>query len=181
MAQIKLTPIFGRPWDLRGFKSDLEKSMREEGRAQKKLFAMTTATWKGAKPRFNPKRVISSTEISVTTGPSGNEKAVNKWGWLDQGTAIRWALMSGNWRSKTVSKRLKSRRGSGKVLIAGRRAMQKRNIKPRKGIKARGWTKIIEKRRRKKFVAMMKRDFRKLSRSAVGKGTRLPSSRAITT
>jgi len=181
MAQIKLTPIFGRPWDLRGFKTDLQRSMKEEGRAQKKLFNMTTATWKGKKPRFTPKHVTSSTEISVTTGPSGNEDAVNKWGWLDEGTSIRWAVMSGNWKSKTVSKRLKSRRGGGKVVIAGKRAMQKRNIKPRPGIKARGWTKIIEKRRRKKFVAMMKRDFKKLSRSAVGKGTRLPSSRAMTT
>ena len=67
------------------------------------------------------------------------------YGYLSGGTGIRWALMSSNWRSKTRPSPggLKAGPGRGRVVIAGRRAMTARNIKPRPGIKARKYPERI--------------------------------------
>jgi hypothetical protein len=59
--------------------------------------------------------------------------------YISEGTSIRWALMSSNWRSKTRPSPggLKAGAGRGRVVIAGRRAMTARGIAPRPGIKGR--------------------------------------------
>lgn len=129
----------------------IEKELKGEGQDLKKEFDKTVATWEGDKPDFTPKIGLSSKDASVTVAPTGNEKAVAKWGWLNDGTPIRWAVMSNDWKSKTKPGRLPSSGGSGKVVIAGRNAMQKRNIQPRPGIKARGWTKTISRQNTRRF------------------------------
>lgn len=131
-------------------------ALQDEARKQKKLLNQTTSTWSGEKPTFESLIDLSSGgDATVVTGPSGGTKAVNKWTWLDQGTKIRWALMSSDWRSKTRSGTLKSGRGSGSVILAGKRAMQARNIRPRPGIVARGWSIMITKMRRRPFTKLV--------------------------
>lgn len=130
---------------------ELLRELELEGRDVEKLYSETTRTWKGDKPKFESITDVSQEDASVLTGPTGSDLAVNKFVWLDEGTRIRWAVMSGNWRSKTRPGRLKSGRGRGRVLVAGRRNMRK----PRPGIKARGWTEMIQKRRKKPFTRRM--------------------------
>ena len=72
--------------------------------------------------------------------------------YLARGTRLRWALMSRDWRSKTKPRRIPAKRGRGRAVIAGRRAMQARGLGPRPGIKARNPDKLIAKKRNKGFI-----------------------------
>lgn len=122
------------------------KALRDEGQEDAALFEKTTATWQHEKPTFKPKIGYQGDDAYVRTEPSGNRKGVNKYQWLNKGTRVRWALMSGNWKSKTRPGYLASYRGRGRVLVTGRRLK-----KPRPGIKARGWDEAIYRRRAPKF------------------------------
>lgn len=64
-------------------------------------------------------------------------------GYLDEGTSIRWAVMSRDFRAKTEVRSFGSFPGSGRAVIRGRGAMTSRGIAPRPGITAREWTKLI--------------------------------------
>lgn len=141
-----------------GFRQEILNELRAEGRDHRKALKPTVATWKGEKPKFESLIGLergSAGSASVLTGPTGSEKAVWKWRWLDEGTRIRWALMSRDWKSKTRRRVFGSFRGRGRVVIAGRRAMQRRNIRPRPGIKAREWSVTLMKRRRRPFTRRM--------------------------
>lgn len=70
---------------------------------------------------------------------------------LDQGTEIRWAVMSSDFTPKTQKRRLSSRGGSGRTLVRGRSAMQARNIAPRPGIEAREFSDEIVEQRKNRF------------------------------
>lgn len=130
---------------------EILNALRKEGREIKTEYEKTTATWK-RKPEF---------EILVgLTRPPGSASVLvgtdnEIYNYLDQGTRIRWALMSQDWRSKTTPRRIGSGPGAGRVIIAGRRAMQRRGIGPRPGIKAREFSETIRKRRKKKFTQGM--------------------------
>lgn len=65
-------------------------------------------------------------------------------GYLDEGTSIRWALMSRDFQAKTQVRTLSSFPGSGHAVLRGKSAMTKRGIGPRPGIDAREWTVLIE-------------------------------------
>lgn len=126
--------------------------LKKEGNIDKSVLKETVSTWKEKpimKSQVEPN--FTSDAMRVLTGPTGSEKAINKWVWLDGGTRIRWALMSSNWKSKTRVKNFRSRTGAGNVVIAGRRAMQRRGIAPRPGIKAREWASTLTKQRTKPF------------------------------
>lgn len=145
--------------------SELVKEAEKEGEDQQKLLEKTVATWQGDKPKFESLTDVDSQGVTVITGPTGNTKAVQKWGWLNSGTKVRWAVMSGDWRSKTKPGSFQSGRGRGRVVIAGKRAMRRRGIAPRKGIEARDWTGKLEKQRkvpyRKRMLKASKRAARK--------------------
>lgn len=139
-------------------RQEILNALRAEGRDQRKVLEPTVATWKGEKPDFESLIGLergANGSASVLTGPTGSEKAVNKWVWLDLGTRIRWALMSRDWKSKTRPGSFRSGGGRGRVVIVGRRAMARRNIRPRPGIKARGWSEEATKRRRRPFTRRM--------------------------
>lgn len=140
---------------LKAFRDIIFQELERQGKATEKEFDKTVDTWQSDKPRFESLTDITKGDASVLTGPTGSVKALRKFKWLDEGTRIRWALMSSDWKSKTKPRRLKSGRGRGRVVIAGRRAMQARNIRPRRGIEKREWTPTIQKRRRKPFTRGM--------------------------
>lgn len=134
-------------------RKEILNALRAEGVDQRKALKETVATWQGDKPKFETLIGLERGDGSATviTGPAGNTKGAQKWVFLDKGTKIRWALMSPNWKSKTAPGRFKSTRGAGRPVIVGKRAMQRRNIKPRPGIKARNWSETLTRRRRRPF------------------------------
>lgn len=150
------------------YRLEILNQLRAEGRTQKKELDKTTKTWRGEKPKFETLVGLERPpgSASVLTGPSGSDKAVNKWVWLNEGTRIRWALMSKDWKSKTRPRWFGSGRGGGRVVIAGKRAMMRRGIRPRPGIKARGWTPDLQKRRRRPFTRGMVGAMQRASRKA---------------
>jgi len=117
------------------FRLELLNELRKAGRHMRRDYEQTTRTWKGAKPSFE--FLISLTGggptlvIEVTGG-----KGADKWFWLDEGTAVRYATMSPDWRSKTSPGSLRSVSGRGTMLFVSKKH-------PRPGIEARGWTKIV--------------------------------------
>ena len=104
---------------------------------------------------------VHEPEVKVTVEESGNAiigKAVivdDKAFYLDQGTKIRWALMSKDFRAKTQSRSLRSGSGAGEVVVAGRSRMQKLGIPPRPGIKPRFFSNTLRDKHRPKYVQAM--------------------------
>lgn len=154
MTLFQVKVIKAKKMNIRQVRRELEKEAKNQAKIVEKKYADTTSTWQGDKPKFESIIEVQN-DISILTGPVGSGEAVNKFVWLDEGTSIRWAVMSNNWRSKTSPGRLRSGRGRGGVVIAGRRAMQRRNIRPRPGIKARNWTSTLQRQRRRPFTRAM--------------------------
>jgi len=128
---------------------ELLNALRKEGKDHKKSLDKTISSWAGDKPKMEFVISLTGQDATVISGPTGSGS--DKWEWLDKGTRIRWALMSKGWKSKTKSGTFNSGGGAGKVVIAGKRAMQRRGIRPRPGIKARGWSELLTKQRKKPF------------------------------
>ena len=163
MAGVSLSAKVIKPKRLQidAIRLEILNELRKEGTEHKKLLQQTVSTWKGEKPAFETLIGLDKSNAIVITGPVGSTEAVNKFRWLDEGTKIRWAVMSPDWKSKTSVGAFKAGNGRGRVLIAGRRAMTRRGIRPRPGIKARGWTAKITKQRkvpfRRNLIAAMNR------------------------
>jgi hypothetical protein len=137
--------------NIRRVEAEIMKELAAEGRDDAEMFNKTTATWKHEKPTFRPEVGHRGSDGYVRTEARGSSKGVKKYGWLDRGTRVRWAIMSGNWRSKTRPGYITSYRGAGRVLVAGKRRMRR----PRPGIKAREFSPTIFKRRLPKFKKRM--------------------------
>lgn len=137
--------------NIRAIEKAILSELAAEGEDDVALFEATTKTWKHKKPSFRPKVGRRGNDAVVRTAPGGNSKGISKYRWLDQGTRVRWAIMSRNWRSKTRPGYLTSYKGAGQVIAAGRRQVRR----PRPGIKAREWSPTIFKRRLPKFKKRM--------------------------
>ena len=129
---------------------ELLAALRQHGKSLVKVFETTTASWVGDKPKFEPQSSLTEGEgAGLDIGMSGEGKAVDKWFWLDKGTAVRRALMSPDWASKTAPDVVGSGPGSGKVIFVSRKLSLP-------GIKARNWSKIIRREMKPIFRADMK-------------------------
>ena len=132
-------------FDVDTFRKDIWRILEDEVRAIDKLYAKVYRTWRG-KPspehtiRMNDRDAYGEVAFSLDGG-KGSKKMV----WLDEGTRVRHARMSSRFRSKTMVKKLKSRRGKGHVVEVGHH-IQKR------GIEARGWSQLIVDKRKKQFA-----------------------------
>jgi hypothetical protein len=128
--------------------------LRAEGRAVKKEFEKTTATWKGAKPTFEIAIGLTGTDAIVLIGPAGNQEGAQKWVWLDEGTKahvikaknVPNLVFQTNFTPKTKIKTFSSSLGSSSPPWRATKQVQ------HPGIEARDWTGEIVKRRRKKFT-----------------------------
>lgn len=126
----------------------LLNELRAEGVDQRKVLDQTTASWTGDKPKFDSLISLSGGAAQVLTGPTGNTMGIKKWNWLNEGTRVRYATMSKNWRSKTSPGSFRSGAGRGRMLFVSRR-------RPRPGIQARDWTGKLTKQRRQPFTNRM--------------------------
>lgn len=117
-----------------------------------KDFAKTTRTWK-EKPKFErtvkvgvaaggrlAKQVTgSATGVSVEVSTDSDV-----YRFVDEGTKVRYATMTPDFLAKTQPNVIGSRRGRGGLLFVNKK-------KPRPGIKARNFSKIIQKKWQPRF------------------------------
>lgn len=97
-------------------------------------FKRTTATWT-EQPKWSSK-VDQGASVGGVRIQIGTDDP--RYGWIDEGTKVRYATMSPDWKSKTQPNVLRSFPGKGKKLFVNKK-------RPRPGIKARNYTKIIAK------------------------------------
>lgn len=139
--------------------------LRQEGEETRQDYKLPVQTWKGAKPFFDSRVTITSTVGKVFTRPTRNKEGIKKFNILDLGArphtirarrARRLRFRQGGFVAKTSPGRLES--SGGKVATGPiRRPVQVRHP----GIKARGWTELILKRRQKRFPLLVKEAIRK--------------------
>jgi hypothetical protein len=167
---IRFEPVGNPKFNLKGITSRLRAALDEEAFEHRRLLRQTTKAWEGTRPQFRSQTTVGPTQIAITTAPFGNGPGAKKWRWLETGTKIRWAVMSRGWRSKTRRAWLNSRRGRGQVVIAGKRAMMARNIRPRPGIAPRNWIAEVNKDRSRKFKGLLQRAFDLIARNTITPG-----------
>lgn len=149
MAEIlQVKAIKAKKMNLKQVREELLKAAKAEAKENEKLLSEPVSTWTGAKPKPESLVEVGRNDVTVLTGMNGSEEALNKFKWLNEGTRVRYATMSQDWKSKTKPGVLKSGRGRGRMLFVNRR-------RPRPGIKARGWTELIQKRRKRPFTNAM--------------------------
>lgn len=111
----------------------------------------TTATWK-TPVSFYSELTKRGDDAVLFVGTDDD-----RYRWVNNGTRIRWALTSRDWKSKTTPRKLTPGPGAGRIVIYGRRAMTAAGIQPRPGIKAREFTHVIAENRAKSFSDDMQR------------------------
>lgn len=168
VMEFQFVPVSDLRFDLKGVTVGLRKVMEEEAKVHRDLLRKTTAKWTGTKPQFRSSIIAGPTQLSIESGPYGkNGEGYKKWWWLEAGTKIRWAVMSSKWRSKTRGAWLGSRKGRGRVVIFGKRAMMRRNIAARPGIEPRNWLAEVNKERSRKFKGRLQREFELIARNTI--------------
>lgn len=157
MAIILAKAIPAKLFDVQAIHDELIKTSNSEGKHVRSLMNITTNTWREP-PTFEVKTVEAANSITTMIFPQGTDKRSWKWVWLEQGTHVRWAVMSGDWISKTKVGRLKGGAGRGRVVLRGKKWMKH----PMKGIEARNWRRII--------IQMRSRPFREAVDRAIARG-----------
>lgn len=119
----------------------IEAAFLEESTEIKRLEEQTVATWSSAPP-FSARPADSGGTKRAYIGPTGDGARI--WNYLNRGTSIRYATMTPDFVPKTRVRNLRSGRGRGGVAYISRN-------RPRPGIKAREWTKVIKEERAPRF------------------------------
>lgn len=130
------------------FRVELLAGLRKSGKKLESQFQRTTQTWQGNRPTFIPEIKLSASQGTLNLALTGNKEGVNKWFWLNDGTRVRRAVMSRDWKSKSVPGVLDVGRGRGRMVFVSKKIKLP-------GIKARKWSKIILKTFRPMFKAEM--------------------------
>ena len=134
-----------------GISREILFALQKEGREQKRLLNKTTAGFTGEKPGFESDIDLSKGgDAIVLTGPTG--AGAEKWEYLNGGTRVRYALMSSDYQAGTKPGSLAGGRKRGRAVLIGRRAFARRGLRPRPGIQAREWTKLVTNMRKKPFT-----------------------------
>ncbi len=139
---------------------NLLNELRKEGHTVKKEFEKTTKTWQGEKPKFEVLIGLTGKDATAIIGPTGSDKAVDKWVWLDQGTRAHIIkpknkprlIFQPGFKAKTKVNVIGS--SGGGSFGPFRRLKAGQNVR-HPGIKPRNWTKIVVKQRSPKFAEAM--------------------------
>jgi hypothetical protein len=78
-------------------------------------------------------------DVAVAFGVTGDEDAVNHWKFLNEGTKVRHAVMSKDWKSKSSYMHIGASQGQGRMVIVNKKI----NLP---GIKARKFDEAISER-----------------------------------
>jgi hypothetical protein len=138
----------------------LLNELRKEGRIVQREFEKTVRTWQGERPKFEVLIGLTGKDATAVIGPTGSDKAVSKWTFLDEGTkphAIKpkkkpaLAFRSGFQAKTTPNLITSSTGGSFGPFVHLRKGQSVKHP----GIKPRNWTKIVVKQRSPKFAEAM--------------------------
>ena len=155
MPLIELTAVLeGEDLDPDNFLRFIRNALDEEVEEIDKLYHLFYDPWDGDPPNMVKEVVIRGGdaygEVSTRgrTGEKGNLKLL----WLDDGTRVRWAVMSNPFDPKTEVGQIRSGRGRGFPVARGRKATYNAR-RGRKGITARHVSDAIAKERKQPFQA----------------------------
>ena len=134
------------------YRLEILNALRKEGTAIKKEYKKTTKTWR-RQPEFEVLIGLTGKDASVLVG-----KSSRIYGYVDKGTRDHYVPRSGvatmafrpGYRAKTTPGKI----GSGSGGASGTRIVRRGRWMVR-GIKARGFSPAIQKRRRKPFTRGM--------------------------
>jgi hypothetical protein len=142
MPTIKSRAILAKPFDIDAALALLADGVQTEGETQQKLYQKTTATWRN-KPDHELEFSSDKQEIKAT-----NITDNRIYFFLHEGTKVRYAILSPDWKSKTTPRRLSSGQGRGRVIFISKKF-------PQPGIKAREWTDVIIRQRKRPYKKNM--------------------------
>lgn len=139
------------------FNPPLLTAGRKFSRNMDKALTLTVLSWKGEKPVFKSEFTLTDEALTVQPMMTGPQKGLDKWNWLDAGTDVRYAILSGDWQSKTTPGFIGSGPGRGRVV--------KIDVNhPQPGIEARNWG--------VKILKEFKPEWRALCKAALVAGAR---------
>lgn len=104
-------------------------------RETKKEYEKTWSTWR-AKPQAETIISLQDPGPTMVAGVGGDMAAAKHWRFVNEGTSVRHAVMSSDWKSKTVPNLIGSFAGEGEVVFVSRKI----NLP---GIEARNFDKLI--------------------------------------
>jgi hypothetical protein len=112
--------------------------VQTEGEIEQKEYQKTTRTWRD-KPDHELDFSRTKQEIKAL-----NLTDNRIYYFLHEGTRVRYAVLSRDWKSKTTPRRLSSGQGRGRVVLISKKF-------PQPGIKAREWTDVIIRKRKRPY------------------------------
>ena len=159
MPLVQLTAVIeGDDLDPRALSRGVTRALQDEADETDKLYRLVYGTWDEEKPnmikKVSTRGADAYSEVSTRgrTGEKGNRKLL----WLDDGTSLRWAIMSRDWQSKTKPGQIRSGRGRGRVVARGKKATRRaRRGKP--GIKPGNFSDAIARERAPHFLSNVER------------------------
>lgn len=147
LVQIKV--LKPQAWRCGEIRLELLNALRKSNTKVLQAYKRTTATWQRP-PKWEK-------QISLEGGKAMARVFTDSdvYRFIDEGTRLRWALMSRDWQSKTRVWNLDSGPGRGHVVLAGRRAFARHGLAPRPGIAARHFSRTIRRMLEKEFAPDM--------------------------
>lgn len=158
MPSVFIKSLRPRPMNVSGYRDEILSQLRKEGTQMRNLFDRATRTWKPS-VRFRTDVRVSGNDAEVKVSTK-DIRFIS----VDKGTKVRWAVMSSDFSPKSQVRSLTASSGKGGSVIRGRGAMQKRNISPRPGIKARNFSVEVRKVRRPIFFFNMRRAMKRAAK-----------------
>lgn len=155
MAVIRMTPILPKGANPRTALAGVRAAADETNRLLTQQFERTTRTWSN-RPRFVSTVRESSSEVVANTG---TENEI--YGYINNGTPVRYATMTPDFVSKTVPRVLDSRRGAGGVQFISR-------AHPRPGIEAREFDRVIAHQQESAIVRILRQQIERAIRELTG-------------
>lgn len=110
------------------------------------LLIATTETWTN-KPTFIIENRDTNRDLVNVIGPTDESGRI--WWFLEDGTRVRYAILSADWVSKTTPGQLRPGPGSGRVIAIDTR-------RPQPGIKARNWSETIAAQEQPQFTRKLR-------------------------
>jgi hypothetical protein len=122
--------------DHQRLEKELKKNLQDASKRAKNSFKETVKNFQQVTPDFLLNEFQQGGDLIVIVAPA-DDKDGKIWGWyLDQGTRVRYAILTPDWKSKTVPNSLKTGKGAGRVIKID-------TSNPQPGITRRGWTDIV--------------------------------------
>lgn len=154
-----------KAFNKQGFTTSLIDGYKSLAKDITKDFDKTVSTWTH-KPKFSVLVQSTAQQIEAHFSYQDSEGGGKRYTYLDEGTRVRYALMSRDWISKTkpsigsgAGVHLSSGAGRGHVVVI-------RRDRPRPGIKARGWTKAIAEKWKRSIKSDMEKHLSKAVRES---------------